>query len=384
MCRLLYFISEDWFFRSHFLARAVAARDVGYEVFVLANCTTEASRLEEFGINPIHLSFDRSSLNPWREARTFVEVRKAYRHIRPDLVHHIGFKPIVYGTLGARATGVRAILNAPVGMGYAFVADSWKARVLRRLAMAGYRLALSAQDSVVVVENREDREFFVQDHLAGPSNVRIVAGAGVDLERFHALPEPEAEEPLVVLPARMLFDKGVREFVAAAEQLLAEGVSARFVLVGAPDEKNPNSVPESQLRAWSARGVIEWWGWREDMARIFGQASVVCLPSYREGLPKALIEAAACGRAIVTTDVPGCRDVVEHGVNGMLVPHQSVAELADAIRVLLKNKALRQSMGAAGRQLAEAAFSEAQISDATLDIYEHLMVQRSSVLEGVS
>ena len=204
-------------------------------------------------------------------------------------------------------------------------------------------------------------------------NIRLIRGAGVDVRVFDVVPEPEGT-PLVVLPARMLTDKGVVEFVAAARLLKAQGVQARFALVGGTDECNPASVPPASLKDWVDSGTVEWHGRRDDMPAVYRSATLVCLPSYREGLPKALLEAAACGRAIVATDVPGCREIVRHGENGLLVEVRDVAALAKAMATLLSDTATRQAMGAAGRQMVLQEFSEEKVVADTLEIYQELMM----------
>jgi glycosyltransferase involved in cell wall biosynthesis len=299
-----------------------------------------------------------------QEARALAEIVRLYRALRPDLVHHVALKPVIYGSIAARRAGVPAVVNAMAGLGYVFSSQDLKARLARPLVASALRALIEGPRARLILQNRDDAE-----HL-GARNPVIIPGSGVDLDAFAPSREPQGT-PVVVLPARMLRDKGVVEFVEAARRLKQAGVAARFALVGAPDEENPARIPESQLRAWDAEGAVEWWGWREDMAAVFRESAVVCLPSWREGLPKALIEAAAAARPIVTCDVPGCRDVVAHGQNGLLVPPRDAQALAAALGKLLADPSLRNELGEAGRRRAER-FSTKRVVAQTLRLYAEI------------
>lgn len=367
---LLYVVTEDWYFWSHRLELARAARDAGFDVAVATRVGAHGPRIEGegFALHPLRLR--RSSLNPLLELAAVAELRTLYLLVRPSLVHHVALKPVLYGSVAARLARVPAVVNALTGMGFVFTSRRVKARLLRPAVVAAFRVAL--RRSQVILQNDADRDVLVGAGAATADQVSIIRGSGVDTSRF--VPTPEPDGPLVVvLPARMLWDKGVGEFVAAARLLRTEGLAARFLLVGERDAENPSAVPEAQLQTWHAEGVVEWLGRRDDMTRILEQAHVVCLPSYREGLPKALLEAAASARAIVTTDVPGCRDVVRDGDNGLLVPRGDTAELAAALRRLLQEPETRRRMGAAGRQRAEAEFAISRITEESLAVYRRAM-----------
>jgi len=363
--RLLFLVAEDWYFCSHRLPIARAAKQAGYDVAVACRVQNHAATIEREGIalHPLkHLS--RASRHPLREVKALAEITALYRRLRPDIVHHVALKPVIYGSIAARRAGVPAVVNAMAGLGYVFSSDELKARLARPLVTAVLRVLLERPGSRVIVQNHDD-----EAHI-GVRNAVVIPGSGVDLDDFTPSAEPEGV-PLVVLPARMLRDKGVHEFVEAARRLKADGVEARFALVGAPDEHNPAYIRESQLRAWQSEGAVEWWGWRDDMAAVFRESAIVCLPSWREGLPKALIEAAAAARAIVTCDVPGCRDVVRDGKNGLLVPARDSRALAAALRKLIENEPLRKEMGRQGREQA-ADFSTVNIIRHTLELYGQL------------
>lgn len=367
--RLLFLISEDWVFCSHRLPLAVAAREAGFEVTIATRVNQDGGRIRAAGLDLVPLHWSRRSTHPLRELAALRELVAVFRRVRPDIVHQVAVKPVLYGAVAARLTGVPLVVNALTGMGYIFSSHDLKARLLRPLVRAALHLLLDRRNARLILQNADDVGQFTREGIVDPARVVLIRGAGVDPGEFTVVPEPPGP-PLVVLPARMLRDKGVEEFVAAARALKAAGVVARFALVGAPDPENPACIPEARLAQWAAEGVVETWGHRRDMATVFQQCHVVCLPSYREGLPKALIEAAACGRPIVTADVPGCREVVRDGDNGLLVRVRDSVTLTDALRRLLESAALRAAMGRRGRERAEQEFSLAGVIAQTIGVYD--------------
>jgi glycosyltransferase involved in cell wall biosynthesis len=373
--RLLLLITEDWYFWSHRLDLARVARDAGWEVIIATRVQKHGKRIEDegFTLRPIRLL--RSSRHVVHELSCVWELIRLYRKEQPDLVHHVGMKPILYGSWAARFVKVGAAVNGFAGLGYTFIAGGRRKGVLREIVGGALRWALALPHSLVVCQNEEDAQELVGTGIVSNERVRIIRGVGVDLEIFRpALQENPA--PLVVLAGRMLWDKGIGEFVEAARRLQADGVSAQCVLVGMVDTENPAAISETQLRAWQASGLVEWWGHRDDMPHILASAQVVVLPSYREGLPKILLEAAACGRPIVATDVPGCREVVKDGANGILVPLKDAGSLTHAIAKLLSDPLLRRRMGACGREIAMKKFSVEKISQETLHLYHELVGAR--------
>lgn len=367
MAKLLYLITEDWFFCSHFLERGRAARAAGYEVVVAARPNRHVAQIEAAGLRFVPLRFERNGVNPIYELKTLLRVAALYRKEQPDLVHHIALKPIVYGALCGLLFRRIQVINAPVGMGFVFSSASALARALRPVIMGVLRLCLATSRSQVVFENRDDLAAFVSSGTVPQERAHLIRGAGVDLQLFVPVPEP-AGPVRILLPARMLLDKGVREFVTAARQLRQAGVRAEFLLAGGTDS-NPASIPEAQLQQWHDSGDVIWLGQVTDMAAVLRDVHIVCLPSYREGLPKALLEALAAGRAVVSTDVPGCREVVQPGHNGLLVPARDAAALADALRHLIDDPVLRQTFGAHGRRMAEQWFSNEAVIAQTLRLY---------------
>jgi len=348
---------------------------MGAEVFVMARVDRlgEALKKERFRVIPWRIS--RGSLSPFRELLAFVQVLRFYWRERPDLAHHVALKPVIYGGLAARVCRNIASVNAITGLGHAFISQSHSMRLLRRVLLMLLRTVFRNRNSITILQNADDRNLLVQAAVVPQEAAVVIRGSGVNPKEFSPQPEPNGV-PVVVLATRMLWEKGVGELVDAASKLRERGVSARFVLVGNSDPANPASIPEDQLRAWAGSGIVEWWGHRDDMPEVFAKSNLVCFPSYGEGVPKVLIEAAACGRAIVTTDMPGCREVVRNGENGLLVPARDPKALADAIAALLKDPSLRARMGARGREIAVQEFSEERVLRETLALYRMLLGPR--------
>ena len=373
MKRLLFIVSEDWYFVSHRLYLGEAARKQGYQVGVLTRISKHRSRIESAGVRVFDWNLNRRSRNPLAELRAVRELVTALREFQPDLIHAVALKPVLYSSLAARLVGVQRRVFAMGGLGFVFASDQLSARLLRPIVVTALRLAFAGTRTQLILQNANDLQLLTAAKVAGATQIRLICGAGVDTQAFR--PEPERNgPPLIVLPARMLWAKGIAEFVSCAIEAKRRGLNARFALVGEPDSHNPQCVPEAQLKQWSDAGIVEWWGRREDMPAVFAEAHIVCLPSsYGEGLPKALLEAASCGRPIVTYDVPGCREVVEHGKNGLLVPLKDTKRLVEAIIELVNDPALRKRMGAAGRRKVLAAFSQEQIFDDTLRVWQEVL-----------
>lgn len=369
--KLLYFITEDWFFCSHFLGRAKAALHDGYEVVVVARESSYGKTIREQGLRFIPFPISRRGLNPFRELMTILRLISIYRRERPAVVHHIALKPIMYGTVAAFFCGCRKIVNAPVGLGFVYSSGSWKACFLRPFAQFGLKVLLNPRGSRVIFENQDDVRAFVDARIVRPQDAILIRGAGVDTQEFFVVLEPEGS-PVVILVARMLWDKGIGEYVEAAQILKTRGRVVRLLLVGVPDDQNPASIPIKTLNEWNSSGAVEWLGHRSDIPELLTQSHIVCLPSYREGLPKSLLEGLAAGRPIVATDVPGCREAVQDGVNGFLVPAKDARSLADALEKLILSRDLRQRMGKASRNLAQTEFSSQRIIAETLAVYFQL------------
>lgn len=369
--KLLFLVNVDWFFLSHRLPIAIEALNQGYEVHVATGITDKLDVLRSHGLIVHPLSIGRSSTCVVGEARTFLHILRIFKKVRPDIVHLVTIKPVIFGGIAARLAGVPAVVAAISGLGFVFIANNRKAAVVRFFVSGLYRLALGKRNLKVICQNPDDRETIVHVAALSLNKIAMIPGSGVDLSAYPTKPLPSGV-PVVVMAARLLRDKGVYEFIAAAQRLRSRGVDARFWLVGEPDVGNPASVDESELLVWRREGSVALLGHRHDIADLFAQSSMVVLPSHREGLPKVLIEADACARAVVTTDVPGCRDAIEPGKSGLLVPVKDSVALADAIQCLIEDPELCQKMGQAGRALAEREFSIEKIVDAHLAIYKEL------------
>jgi glycosyltransferase involved in cell wall biosynthesis len=369
---LLFVVNVDWFFLSHRVPIALEAMRQGYQVHIATGLTDKLDELRRNGLVVHPLALDRSSAGLCNAWRTAVQLWQIFRAVRPDVVHLVTIKPVLLGGLVARLAGVPAVVAAVSGLGFVFIARGAKAAVRRWLVGALYRVALGHRNVKVIFQNADDLRSLSKVALLPAAKVAMIRGSGVDLARYARVPPPGGV-PVVVLAARLLADKGVLEFVQAARLLRQRGCNARFVLVGTVDRANPASFTDAKVSAWVHDGVVEWLGHRADMPQVLAAAQLVVLASYREGLPKVLIEAAACGRAVVTTDVPGCRDAIDPGVTGLLVPVRNVAALANAMETLINDPLRCKVMGDAGRALAEKAFDVRQVAAAHLQIYQELI-----------
>ena len=371
--RLLFVVNAAWFFISHRLPLAVAARRAGYDVHIATGAATaeEVQLLKKAGFTYHSLGLKRASGNPFHNAALLLQLFRLYRSVRPSIVHHVTIKPVILGTLVARFLHIPAVVNAVSGLGYSFSSTERRRKSLRHLVGLAYRVCLNHPRMTVIFQNVDDRSDFLRWTGIKSLNYVLIAGSGVDTNRFHPTPEPSGIVRVVV-PARMLRDKGLVEFAMAIGSLKVRGVLVEGLMAGSPDPENPESLTESELRALETQYGVKWIGHCSDVAALFSSTHIVCLPSYREGLPKALIEASAAGRAIVTTDVPGCRHVVEDGVTGLLVPARQVAPLAESIGRLIAEPALRSRLAAAARARAEAQFGIDQIVSETLHLYSQM------------
>lgn len=372
--RIFLFANTDWYLYNFRRSLACSLRDCGHEVLLISPPGSYGGKLQDLGLRWQSVPMNRRSLNPLREVFLLWRLMRFMRRERPDVVHGFTIKCAVYGSLAARLVGVPARVNAVAGMGYVFTNDSLKARLLRPLVRLLLRLALGGRNARLILQNPDDVELFRKARLVDPNHVRLIPGSGVDCERFSPAPEAASNRCVrVVLPARLLWDKGLAEYVEAARLLRARGVAVELLLAGDSDLGNPAAVPESVVRGWVSEGLLQWLGHVDDMPSLFQSVQIVALPSYREGLPKGLIEAGASGCALITTDVPGCREVVTHEVDGLLVPVKDAVALADAIERLVRDPALRHTLGAAAREKAVARFDERIVVARTLDVYAELL-----------
>lgn len=382
--KVLFLVTNDWYFWSHRLALARALREAGAEVFVMTRLNGQGSAFESEGFRVIPWkNMSARSVNPFREGKALWEVLVAYRHLRPDLIHHIALKPALYGGLAAFVWGRIPSIQTVAGLGYLFTNPARKLLWLRWLLLVGLWIVQRLERAKTIFQNPDDRDFFVSTGMLRASDAVLIRGSGVNLSTFLPLPEPNGI-PVVTLPARMMWDKGIREFVEAAQQLRRQGVKVRFALAGRVDGASPGAVGEDQLLSWASEGVVEWWGYEPDVRILFSRSNLICLPSfYREGIPKVLLEACACERAVVTTNSPGCREVVREGENGLLVPPRDSSALANAIRRLLEDASLRARMAKRGREIVEQEFSERLVIQQTFALYRQVLNGRWPSLNWV-
>lgn len=371
---VLFVVNEADFFLSHRLPIAIAAKNAGCRIHVAAPQNIHAQKEIEsysFIFHPIRLS--RKGMNPFYEILTFYTLFSLFRKLRPQLVHLITIKPVLYGGMAARLAGIPAVIAAITGMGHVFVQNNAKSQLLQKLIYTLYRFGLGKPNTRVIFQNPDDQKTFLETKTVTKNQAVLIRGSGVDVNQFSPSPEPE-KTPVILLASRMLRDKGIGEFVEAAKKLRSSGINARFVLAGDTDPGNPTAIPREQLLTWQQEGLVEWWGQQQDMPHIFAQSHIVCLPStYREGVPKVLIEAAACARPIVTTDAPGCREIVRHKENGLLIPPKNIDALSHAISQLIANRDMRLRMGQRGREIAVAEFSVEKVVSETMSLYQEML-----------
>lgn len=372
--KLLFLVTEDWYFCSHRLPIARAARDAGFAVTVATRVNHHGEAIRAEGFELVPLGWERANSNPLREIAALLEITGIYRRLRPDIVHHVAVKPALVGSLAARLAGAPRMVNAIAGLGFVFASRSLKARILRPLISLGFRALLNGSHSRVIVQNPDDERLLIERHLIAPERLVLIKGSGVDLDLFCPLPEPIAGPPVAALVSRMIWDKGIGILVEAARLLKARGVALKVVLAGQPDPENPASIGADQLRAWHHEGIVEWVGFCDDVPGLWARSHIAVLPSwYGEGVPKSLLEAAAAGRPLVAADGPGLREVVRDGVTGLLVPPRDAEALANGLQRLAEDAGLRQRLGQAARSLAEREFGEDTVIRGTLALYRTLL-----------
>ncbi len=367
--RLLYVGSEDWAFLTHRLPMARAAKAAGFEVHVATHVVDGRAAIEREGFVLHPVPFARGQLSPLASLRTVLALRRVHRALSPDLVHRVAVQPTVLDGLAAFGRPVPAI-NAITGLGYTYISRSFKARALKTAIGALLRFIVARDCGVVLVQNPDDRDMLRSIGIP-EGRIALIPGSGVDVDRLRPTPEPDG--PITVaFVGRLLDDKGIRPLVAAHRLLRARGTPVTLLIAGTPDPANPASVTQPEVEAWSHEPGIEWLGYVADIATVWRRAHIAVLPSRREGLPKSLLEAAACGRPMVATDVPGCREVAIAGETALLVPVDDAETLADAIGALAASPQQRAQFGRRARALAEQRFSDAAIGSAVVDLYVRL------------
>jgi glycosyltransferase involved in cell wall biosynthesis len=371
--RILFVDNQVRDFLQYRMRLAHRLRDAGFDVHVAVPREPGLEDISRQGLTVHIVSIRRKSTRLLDELRCWISLLRLYWRLRPTLVHHICLKPTLYGGIAARIAGVPAVVGMLTGLGHLFTAGTVKTRVLRWIVTRGLGFSCGHHNQYVILQNQDDCDCLVTSGAVPRDRAVIIKGSGVDLSLFRPKPEPDGP-PVVLMACRLLWAKGVGEFVAAARALRARGIRARFLLLGAPDPGHPGAVPVPVLEHWCNAGDIEWLGWCDDMPAFIAQSHIVCLPSsYGEGIPRIVVEAAASGRPIVTTNSPGCREVVRHGQNGLLVPVCDEEALIAALARLIENPPVRAAMGTRGREIAAIEFSVEQVMDTYLAVYRSLL-----------
>ena len=373
--KVVLFANTDWYLFNFRLSLAYALRERGYELLLLSPPGDYGRRLVDLGFDWRPLPMKRQSLQPLSELKLLVHLVRLLRDENVDIVHGFTIKAAVYGSLAARMAGGVARISAVAGMGYVFTSNDMKARLLKPIVRTVIRLAASGRKSRLILQNPDDVEAFLRYRLTKERYVRLIKGSGVNTSLFvPSERQGQNSNPVVVLfAARLLWDKGLREFIEAIAIVRRKNSGVRFLLAGEPDEGNPAAVSVSEVESWHASGKLQWLGQVSNMPELLQSVDMMVLPSYREGLPKGLVEAAAVGLPLIATDVPGCREVVTHGVNGLLVPACNAEELASAILNLAKDWKLRAEMGVKGREKVLAEFDQEVVIRETLAVYDELL-----------
>ncbi len=380
--KILFFVNQLSFFVSHRLPIAESLLANGFNVIVaygqLGQSDIDLEVLEQKGFETKYIPIHRGKISLIKDLKTCFYIWKFFKIAKPDIVHLITIKPYLYGGIISRLLGVKGLVTAVSGLGTLFINKDLKSRLIRFLLTPFFKLAFNHLNQKIILQNRDDIKLLIDWGVLNLSKVKLIKGSGVKLENFTNLDEHDGI-PAVCFAARLLRDKGVYEFISAAKLLKKRGVKAKFFLAGDLDADNPSGLKISDLNKIKKEGNVKILGYQKDIAKLYAKSHIICLPSYREGLPKSLIEAAAASRAVVTTDVPGCRDVIIPKITGLLVPVKDEKALADAIQWLIENPKERINMGKKGRILAEKEFSIQKVVEDHLEIYQQLIGKISKI-----
>ena len=368
--KILYIVNEPWFFLSHRLPIAVAAQEQGSSVHVATRAGAAVQEILQNGFIHHEIPLSRNGSSVPSELNSLLAIWKLINNVKPDVLHLVTIKPVLYGGIASRLTSVNKVVAAVSGLGTLFLATGAKAELKRKVGVGLYRLALHSKKTTVILQNPDDKQLLIDLKVVKAEQTMLIPGSGIDLSTFQSTPENLTGTPVVTFAARLLFDKGLAEYIEAIKLLNKKGLVANYQIVGDIDLGNNTSATAQNTEEWRAIPNLVVLGYQKDMSAVFRKSNIVVLPSYREGLPKVLIEAAACGRAVITTDVPGCRDAIEANKTGLLVPVKNSNALANAIEKLIKDSKLRVEMGIAGRQLAEKEFAIEKVVEQHLSIYQ--------------
>lgn len=372
MPKMLFTVTEDWAFCSHRLPTAFAARDAGYDVVVVARMGEHQKQIEALGFRTVPWAIKRESLNPFSELSALLDLIRIYKQEQPDVSYHVAVKSIMYGSIAARQAKVAHTINLFSGMGVVFISTAPKFRLIRSIITPILRWALAPKTARLQVQNRDDKALLNGLGISSPDHTDLIPGSGLDMENFPLTPEPPKTTPKALVVSRMLWDKGIGELMEAARLLKSRNVDIDIELVGAPDPANPASISEAQLKAWQDEGLMTWLGQRSDVADLIKNSHIAVLPSYREGMPRSLLEAASIGRPLVAFDTPGCRDLVHDEENGLLLEFPEINDLARALEHLATDAGLRKRMGAQAHQDIKSTYCTTAIQAQLKGIFENL------------
>ena len=373
MDKIYIVVAIDWFFLSHRLPIAIEAKKKGYDVTIVTTDTGRKSDIEKFGLKVINIKFDRSGKNPLKEISTIYSLWKLFRTNKPDIVHLVALKPCIYGSLAAKFAGIKNVINAITGLGYNFTGRNDS--IFQKFLIKLLKFSTNSNKTHFIFQNNDDAKFLVKLNELKKDQYTIIKGCGVDLDEFCYSNEPTIGKIRFILPARLLYDKGIVEFMLAANKIINFAFGkAEFLLVGALDPENLSGITKVELINYLVKDYIIWTGYSSDMITVLKNSHVVVLPSYREGFPKSLIDASAAGKPIITTDAPGCRDCVQDGVNGFIVPVKNIEMLAEKMILLINDKELRKKMGIKSREISEQEYGLSISVNATLDIYNKILL----------
>lgn len=370
--KVLFVVSEDWYFFTHRFYLAKAAIRLGYSVALLSNCSRHRSEIENAGIKVFNWSIERSSKNVIKEFTSVKNIVLIIQKFKPDLVFAVAIKPVLYSAVACIITRIKPRIFTLAGLNiFVSIKSNFLLKTLLNFIV---RVLFIGEKTRIIIQNPEDKLALISSNLINKKKINLILGAGVDMKSFYYKRIPNENIPIVMLSARMLWSKGIIDFIESARLIKNRDINAKFVLVGSPDNQNSDAVPLDKLKKWNESGLIEWWGYQENMVKVYHQASIVCLPTtYGEGLPKSLLEAASCGRPIVTYDVPGCREIVKDQYNGFLVEQKNVDQLVNSISALINNKNLCEKMGRNGRKLVKEFFTQEKIANDTLKVWANVL-----------
>lgn len=366
-------INIDKFFLTNRKEQAQAMVENGYEVHIVAQNTGYGEEIRNLGFIFHELPSQRFGLNPLKEVKALFFFRRLYKQYKPEIIHHLGLKPILMGSIASLSINNKYVFNTYTGLGYVFIVDTFKTAVIRNMLLTVFYFLYKRKDIIAIFQNTTDFKLFKQRKIVSDRNGFVIKGCGVDINEFRFAPAETKEVINVLLPGKLLRSKGVYEFVDAARILKKEwGQKVDFVLCGGVDHGHPSEISENEVDQWVNEGVVKWPGHQSNMQAVLKDADIIVLPSFREGLPKSLLEAGAIGRPMVTYDVAGCNEVVREGVNGLIVPPHQPAKLAIAIRTLIGDSSLRLEMGRKAREITEKEFAVDVLVEQNLQLYRKI------------